>query len=82
MPVAMLYLQPRLEEYNVTLYIYDSSGKLVESKQYSGIKQVVIRSPEVRISRQLFYDEIAVVIELRNPKVELKEGGILYVLST
>jgi len=75
----ILYVKPRLEEYDVKVYVYDSSGKLVEERGFPRVKQVVIRSPEVRLSRQLFHEYIAMVLDAFQPRLELKEGGLLYV---
>lgn len=80
MTKIMVYLTPRVEEYDVHVYVYNNEGKLSLSKEYKGVKQVVIRSPEVRISRQLFFEKIAILVEAENPEIELKKEGLLYII--
>ncbi|MEM1695765.1 MAG: hypothetical protein QXJ18_03120 [Desulfurococcaceae archaeon] len=79
MAKIMMYLVPKVEEYDVHIYVYDNSGKLSLSREIKGVKQVVIRSPEVRIGRQLFHEKIAILVESDNPEIELREG-LLYIV--
>lgn len=82
MAKIMVYLDPKTEEYDVQVYVYDSSGRLHSKLDYKGIKQLVIRAPEVRISRQLFHDKVALVIESVNPRIDLKGDGLLYIAES
>lgn len=81
MPKVMIYVKPKFEEYEVRVYTYDANGKLIEERGFSSVKQIVIRCPEIRLSRQLFHEYIALIANTETPKVEIKEGGILYVLG-
>lgn len=75
----MVYIKPKLEEYDVKIYFYGIDGKLVNSKEFNGIKQIVIKSQEVRVSRQIFHEYLALIVETTEPKVETKEGSLLYI---
>lgn len=79
MPKFVIYIKPRFEEYDVKIYMYDGEGRLISEKVYSSIKQLVIKSQEVRLSRQIFYDYLALIVEANSPRVEVKEGGLLYI---
>lgn len=81
MSKIVIYVKPKLEEYEVKVYVYDANGKLIDEKAFLKVKQVVIRSPEVRLSRQLFHEYIALMIEAKSPKIEVREEGLLYILG-
>lgn len=81
MSKLILYIKPKFEEYEVKVCIYDSTGKLVEEKAFFGVKQIVIKGLEVRLSKQLFHEYIALIVDAPTPKVEVKEGGLLYVFG-
>ncbi len=72
-------LKHKPEEYIVKLRIYDDNGKLVDSKEYEGVKQLVIRARETRISRQLAPEPYTLVIDVEKPRIELKENTLLYI---
>lgn len=59
--------------------MYDGEGKLVSEKEYSSIKQLVVKSQEVRLSRQIFHDYLALIVEANSPRIEVKENGLLYI---
>lgn len=82
MPKIMIYLNPKTEEYDVQVYFYDSSGKLSSRLEYKGVKQIVIRTPEVRLSRQLFHDKVALIVEAVNPRIDLRGDGLLYIIES
>jgi len=75
----VVYLKPKFEEYDVEIYVYGSDGKLVEEKTINHVKQLVIKSQEVRVSRQLFHEYTALIIESETPKIDVKEGGLVYI---
>lgn len=75
----VVYLKPKFEEYDVKVYVYNDVGKLIEERSYLGIKQVVIRASEIRVSRQLFHDYLALVVETQVPNIEVKENSLLYI---
>jgi len=77
----IVYLRHKPEEYVVEVNIYDGSGKLSESRSYSGVKQVVFKTSEVRVSRQLAPEPLALVTSAAKPRVELREGSILYIVD-
>lgn len=68
-----------MEEYDVKIYIYDDDGRLVESKNFNKVKQIILRTREIRVSRQIFYEQLALVIDSDSPRIEYREGGILYI---
>mgnify|MGYP001772695086 CR=1 FL=1 len=79
MPKLIIYVKPKFEEYEVKVYTYSDDGKLVSEESYTKVKQVVIKSPEIRLSRQLFHDYVALIVDAEKPKVEVEEGGLLRV---
>ncbi|MEM4717350.1 MAG: hypothetical protein QXE81_01140 [Desulfurococcaceae archaeon] len=79
MSKLMIYIKPKLEEYDVKIYFYGTDGRLIRSKEFYGIKQIVIKSQEVRISRQIFHEYLALIVETIDPRVETKEGSLLYI---
>ncbi len=81
MSKVMVFLRHKPEEYAVKTIIYSDDGQKVEEKNYDGIKQVIIKAGEVRISRQLSPDPFSLVIDAKNPKIEVKEGTLLYVID-
>ncbi len=79
MPKILLSLHYKPEEYNVKIAIYNDEGKLEESREYKGVKQVVLRVPETRISRQIADSPVVLVVHGEKPIIELKAGNILVV---
>jgi len=79
MPKIITYLKPKFEEYDVEIYVYGDEGKLIERKTATHVKQVVIKAPEVRISRQLFHEYTALIIESKTARVDVKEDGLIYI---
>ena len=79
MSKIITYIKPKFEEYKVDLYEYDNEGKLIGEKSYDHVKQIVIHSSEVRLSRQLFYESIVLIIEGNMLRVEIKNNSILYI---
>lgn len=79
MAKVVISLKHRPEEYEVKIRIYGNDGKLIDTREYNGIKQVVIRAREVRISRQIAPDPLVLVLDAEKPDVEVKEGSLLYI---
>ncbi|MEM4762966.1 MAG: hypothetical protein QXH78_02920 [Desulfurococcaceae archaeon] len=79
MPKFIIYIKPKFEEYDVKIYMYDGEGRLVSEKEYSSIKQLVVKSQEVRLSRQMFHEYLALIVEASSPRIEVKENGLLYI---
>jgi hypothetical protein len=79
MKMIMLTLKHRPENYDVTVEVYDENGKLVEKKEHEGIKQIVVRGGEVRISRQIAGSPTVIVINAEKPELKVKAGSIIYV---
>jgi len=79
LPWIIVYLKHKPEEYDALVYVYGDDGKLAETRTYSGVKQVVFKTGEVRVSRQLASNPIALVTRAVKPVVELREGSILYI---
>jgi len=74
---VIIYIKPKFEELDVEIHVYDSEGKMIEKRVIEHAKQIVISAPEVRISRQLFYENIALVIESNTPSIDVKETGLV-----
>ena len=81
MAKVMVFLKHKPEEYIVKTIIYNDDGQKVEEKNYDGIKQVIIKACEVRLSRQLSPDPFSIVIDAKNPEIEVKEGTLLYIID-
>ncbi|MET1160791.1 MAG: hypothetical protein ABWW65_07515 [Thermoprotei archaeon] len=77
----MVVLKHKPEEYNVTVNKYDSEGKLVETTSYNGVKQVVFRTREVYIARQLSLNPLVVITHAEKPKTGLRGSGVLYIVD-
>ena len=79
MAKIFIYLKYRPEIYDVVVDVYDEQGKHLSRSEYSGVKQVVVRAREVRVSAQLSSNPFALVIDVSKPYVELSGKDILYV---
>lgn len=75
----LISLKHKPEKYDVKIRIYGSDGKLLDAKEYNGIKQLVIRAKEVRISRQIAPDPLVLILDTGKPDIEVKEGSLLYI---
>lgn len=71
----------RPEEFFVSVNVYDSEGKLIESREYSGVKQVVFNKCTVVVSKHLKLDPLVIVAEVEKPRVDYRESGLLYISS-
>ncbi len=76
-------LKYKPEEYVVKITIYDGeNGGLLDEKNYSGVKQIVIKScKEVSISRQLAPDPMVLVVSMEKPKIDFRENKLLYIIG-
>jgi hypothetical protein len=74
---VIVYIKPKFEELDVEIHVYDSEGKMIERRVVEHAKQIVINAPEVRISRQLFYENLALIIESNTPSIDVKETGLV-----
>ena len=74
-------LKHKPEEYDVKVNIYNDEGKLVKEYTYSGVKQLVFKTSEVRVSRQLSIEPFTLVTYAEKPKVELREETLLYIVD-
>ena len=79
MPKIMAAIYHRPEEYDVILSIYDNKGLLVKEEKFEGIKQVIIKSREIRVSAQLANNPIVLIIDTEEPVYSLKEGKLLII---
>ncbi len=79
MAKIIISLKHKPEEYDVSLRIYNEDGKLVKEDEYKGIRQVVIHTREVRISRQISPSPTVLVVDAEKPVIKLVENNILYV---
>jgi len=78
---VIVSLKHKPEEYTVKINLYGENGELLETREYEGIKQLTINSPEVRISRQLSPNPMVLVIDAYKPKIELREKTLLYIID-
>jgi hypothetical protein len=79
MPKVIVYLKPKFEEYDVEVYVYDVYGRLVDKRSIEHVKQLVIKAPEIRVSRQLFHEYTALLVDADKPRIDFKEGGLVYI---
>jgi len=79
MPKIMAALYHKPEEYDVLVSIYNSEGMLVKEKKLEGIKQVIVKSKEVRVSAQLSNNPIVLIIDIDKPIYNVKEGKLLII---
>lgn len=76
---AILYITPRPDYYRVTVYLYNDEGKLVEKSVYRRVKHIVIEECTVRLSGQIVYNSIGVVVDAEKISTSLKGESILVV---
>ncbi len=81
MAKVMVFLRHKPEEYHVKTIIYNDDGQKIDEKNYEGIKQVIIKASEVRLSRQLSPDPFSLVIDAKNPEIKVREGTLLYIVD-
>jgi len=77
----MIVLNHKLEKYDVEIYLYDDSGKLVDQREYKGLTQIVLKTGEVRISKQLIGNPLTIIAYASKPRVELRENTLLYIVD-
>jgi hypothetical protein len=76
---AILYVTPKPEQYKVTIYLYSDDGKLVENSVYDGIKHIVIEECTVRLSSQIVYDEVSLVVDAEKIAVNKRGESVLVI---
>ena len=79
MPKIMTALYHKPEEYDVIISIYSDEGLLVKEEKLKGIKQVIVKSKEVRVSAQLANNPIVLIIDTDKPVYSVKEGKLLII---
>jgi len=79
MPKIMTALYHKPEEYDVIISIYSDEGLLVKEEKLEGIKQVIVKSKEVRVSAQLANNPIVLIIDTDKPVYSVKEGKLLII---
>ncbi len=79
MPKIMTALYHKPEEYDVIISIYSDEGLLVKEEKLEGIKQVIVKSKEVRVSAQLANNPIVLSIDTDKPAYSVKEGKLLII---
>jgi hypothetical protein len=78
---VILSLHHKPESYVVMVKTYSDDGRLLSEEKYSSVKQVIIRSGEVRLSRQLSPQPLVIVVDAVKPRVELRENTLLYIID-
>ncbi len=79
MPKIMTALYHKPEEYDVIISIYNNEGLLVKEEKIEGIRQVIVRSKDVRISAQLANNPVVLIIDTDKPVYRVKEGKLLII---
>ncbi len=79
MPKIMTALYHKPEEYDVIISIYNDEGLLVKEEKLEGIKQVIVKSKEVRVSAQLSNNPIVLIIDTDKPVYSAKEGKLIII---
>lgn len=69
------------EEFSISIRIYDDKGKLIDSREYSGVKQIVFNNCRVIVSRHLKPEPLVIVVETIKPKIDFRENNLLYISS-
>ncbi|GEM_PF-918124 len=77
----MIMLRYKPEEYHVKIYVYNGVGKLVDTREYNGVKQVILKTKEVLVSRQLSLEPFTIVTCAEKPRIDFRENSLLYVLD-
>lgn len=72
----IVYLTPGFEEYSVRLYHYDGEGRLVESREFQGVKSIVIKASLISISRQLAREPFTLVVDVDKPEITIADGTL------
>lgn len=75
--IAALYHRP--EEYDVVISTYSNEGLLIKEEKFKGIKQVIIKSRETRVSAQLSNNPMVLIIDIDKPIYNVKEGKLLII---
>ncbi|WFO74982.1 hypothetical protein J4526_07890 [Desulfurococcaceae archaeon MEX13E-LK6-19] len=75
----LLALNHKIEEYDVRASIYGEDGRLVDEKEFKGVKRVSIVNSRVYVSAQLSSNPFTLIIETEKPSVRLKNENILVV---
>jgi len=70
------------EEYVVEINMYNDEGRLVDTRRYNGVKQVVFKTPEVRLSNQLSPKPVVLIVSAEKPVIDLKENTLLYIIDS
>lgn len=68
-----------IEEYSVRASVYDGDGRLVEEREFSGVKRITISSSKVHLSAQLSSRPFTLVIETEKPTIKLRDKNILVI---
>ena len=79
MPKIMTALYHKPEEYDVIISIYNDEGLLVKEEKLEGIKQLIVKSKEVRVSAQLSNNPIVLIIDTDKPVYSAKEGKLIII---
>jgi len=77
----MINIYFKTDEYDVEVNEYNNEGRLEEALRFNSVKQLVLHGVIVRINRQLYSQPWSIIVEATDPHVELREGGILYVVE-
>lgn len=79
MPKIIVALYHRPEEYDIVISTYSNEGLLIKEEKFEGIKQVIIKSREIRVSAQLSNNPMVLIIDIDKPIYNIKEGKLLII---
>ncbi|MEM0380748.1 MAG: hypothetical protein QW607_09600 [Desulfurococcaceae archaeon] len=74
-----IVLEYKPEEFDVSISLYNEEGKLVESKEFSRVKQIVIDNCRVLVSKHLKNKPFVLIAEAFRFNIDLKENSLLYI---
>jgi len=77
----MINIYFKTDEYDVEVNRYNNEGKLEEALRFNSVKQLVLHGVIVRINRQLYSQPWSIIVEAVDPRIELREESILYIVE-
>jgi len=77
----MINIYFKTDEYDVEVNRYNNEGRLEDALRFNSVKQLVLHGVVVRINRQLYSQPWSIIVEAAEPRIELREESILYIVE-
>ncbi|MEM0355902.1 MAG: hypothetical protein QXT88_01335 [Desulfurococcaceae archaeon] len=73
-------IKHNVDSYDISIdkYRFDN-GKLVETQYFNNVKQINIVAKQITISKQLSGEPLVLIVESRNPVINLISNSILVI---